>query len=161
MDELEGVPLRSKTLCPECGAGWVGEVTCESNFHQMLFWEDEYPDYGARVHLLAVLWYHLLHRTLFSTRGLTFGLDLLVKFVREGANPEDVRRESRTLVDGGNHDWKIRGVENSYAAYDSPVAWSMTTAEIVRVGHENYCESVKTWAASILEEFQTAGYTLA
>ena len=126
----------------------------------MLFWENEFPDKGAEVHHLAVLCYQLQHPTLFSPRGLIFGLDLLVKFLREGASPEDVRRESRTLVDGGNRDWKVREVENSYAAYGSPVAWSMTTAEVVCAGHENYCESVKTWAASILEDLQTAGYAL-
>jgi hypothetical protein len=57
--------------CPECGASWDDEATCQDHFHQMLFWENEYPDYGAEVHHYSdnvKRWAQSIHEALKAAR---------------------------------------------------------------------------------------------
>ena len=58
--------MEASQKCPECGAAWKAEESCETYFHQMLFWEAEHPAYGAEVHHLLVLCYYLQHPSLYS-----------------------------------------------------------------------------------------------
>ena len=141
--------------CPECGSVWSSEQTCETHFHQMLFWEAEYPAYGAEVHHLMVLCYYLQHPSLFSPDGLKEARRLLVEFVEDGASPGEVRQRNRARVDSSRRGWKIRATETSHGSYDHAVAWKMTAADVVAGGSDNYCDNVRTWAALIDETLKT------
>ena len=97
--------------CPDCGTALKSDETCETHFHQMLFWEAEFPNFGV-VHHLAVLCYHLQHPHLYSSDGLQHALGLLVAFVAQGKMPAEVRQAMRYDVDSGKRDWNITAALN-------------------------------------------------
>jgi hypothetical protein len=141
--------------CPECGAAWEVGQTCKERFHQMLFWEAENPAYGAEVHHLMVLCYHLQHPGLYSPEGLSEARRLLVEFVEHGASPVEVRKRNRTRVDSRQRDWKITATATSHGSYDQVVAWQMTAADVVAGGADRYCDNVRRWAQLINEALKT------
>lgn len=138
-------------FCPECKAGWTGGQTCQDYFHQMLFWEAEYPACAAEVHHLMVLCYHLQHPGLYSPQGLREARRLLAEFLVEGLSPQEARDRQRSRVDSGKRKWKIRGTPASQGAYDPPVHWTITAGDVVAGGVERYCDNVREWARGIYE----------
>ena len=142
--------------CPECGAAWINDHTCQDFFHQMLFWEAEYPADGAEVHHLMVLCYHLQHPSLYSPEGLEEARRLLVEFVADGASPVEVRKRNRARVDSSRRNWKIKGTAASHGSYARAIAWKMRAADVIAGGSENYCDNVRSWAQSINEALKSA-----
>jgi hypothetical protein len=143
----------SSAVCPECGAAGA---TCQDYFHQLLFWEAEYPDYGS-VHHLMVLCYHLQHPSLYSPDGLRYAIQLLVEFVDQGLTPQEARQRHRAEVDSSQRSWKIKGTSAARGAYEHPITWPMTAAEVVTAGADHYCDSVRAWARSTLEALRQSG----
>ncbi len=141
--------MEAPQTCPECGASWANGQTCEDFFHQMLFWEAEHPAYGAEVHHLTVLCYHLQHPSLYSPAGLSEARQLLLDFVERGTSPVEVRLRNRGRVDSSRRDWKITGTADSHGSYDPPIHWTMTVADVVAGGSEHYCDNVRVWASLI------------
>jgi hypothetical protein len=121
----------------------------------MLFWEAENPSYGAEVHHLMVLCYHLQHPNLYSPDGLNEARRLLVEFVEHGASPVEVRKRNRARVDSSRRDWKIKATATSHGSYDRAMAWKMTAADVVTGGSENYCNNVQAWARAMNETLKT------
>jgi Family of unknown function (DUF5946) len=142
--------------CPDCGAEWRDDKTCEDDFHQMLFWEGENPSYWA-VHHLMVLCYHLQHPCLYSADGLAEGKRLLVEFVQNGVSPQEVRRLNKDRVDSGKRTWKIKATATSKGTYANPIQWTMTAADVTAGGPESYCDSVRKWAQSTFEALKASG----
>ncbi len=121
----------------------------------MLFWEAENPGYGAEVHHLMVLCYHLQHPSLYSPDGLNEARRLLVEFVEQGASPVEVRQRNQARVDSSRRDWKIKATATSHGSYDRAIAWKMTAADVVAGGSENYCNNVRSWAYAVNEMLKT------
>lgn len=142
--------------CPECGAAWADGTTCQDHFHQMLFWEAENPANGE-VHHLTVLCYHLQHPSLYSPEGLTVAMHLLEGFVVHDATPREVRQRNRATMDSGERKFKIKGTPASYGAYDHPVQWTMTAADVTAGGADHYCDNVRAWTRSVYEALTTSG----
>jgi hypothetical protein len=143
------------STCPECGAQHTGDSTCETDFHQMLFWEHE--DFSRwEVHHLTVLCYHLQHPHLYSEDGLTNGIDLLTAFVRDGIPPSEIRRTSKDKVNSKNRTWTVTARPDSKGAYTHPVTWTMHAADVVARGADNYVASVREWAQSVYDSIQAA-----
>jgi hypothetical protein len=142
--------------CPACGAAWVDGVTCTDHFHQMLFWEVQYPPLGE-VHHLMVLCYHLQHPALYSPEGLRFSRGLLADFVARGLTPAQVRQRSRDTVDSGRRTFKITGRPGAQGAYPQPPAWTMTAADVVADGAEGYIDNVRAWAQSVYAALRGIG----
>ena len=143
--------MEISATCLECGtAGKAGE-TCETYFHQMLFWESEYPAYGAEVHHLMVLCYYLQHPSLYSPEGLNEARRLLVEFVEHGTAPVEVRRRHRARVDSSKRGWKITATATAHGSYDRALVWKMTAADVVAGGADHYCANVRRWAQAINE----------
>ena len=142
--------------CPVCGARWQNGTTCETDFHQMLFWEAEDPARGE-VHHLTVLCYHLQHPQLYSPDGLSGGLQLLRAFVRDGIPPAEIRRRVRSTVNSKNRTWKVTARPDSKGAYLYPVTWTMRAADVVARGADRYCDSVRAWADSIYAALESTG----
>ena len=142
--------MDTASKCPACGATLPADKSCVDYFHQMLFWEAEFPPLGE-VHHLMVLCFHLQHPHLYSPEGLTYARQLLAEFVVNGTSPAEVRRRNRAEVNSRNRNWKITGTAVAFGAYDQPVNWTMTAVDVVAGGSENYCESVRTWAQSIYQ----------
>ncbi len=142
--------MEEPSRCPECGAVWKSEATCEAHFHQMLFWEAEHPAYGE-VHHLTVLCYHLQHPSLYSPDGLNEARRLLVEFVEHGASPVEIRKRNRAQVDSNQRNWKITATATSRGSYDPLIHWTMTAADVVAGEADHYCDNVRAWARSINE----------
>jgi hypothetical protein len=128
---------------------WTHGQTCETYFHHLLFWEAEHPDYGAEVHHLMVLCYHLQHPSLYSPDGLNEARRLLVEFVEHGASPVEVRKRNRGRVDSSQRKWTITGTADSCGSYVHPIQWTMTSADVVAGESENYCDNVRAWAQAM------------
>ncbi len=143
-------------VCPECGAAWRDETTCQDHFHQLLFWEDEKPA-NWEVHHLTVLCYHLQHPSLYAAAGLQSAKGLLVRFIEEGISPQTIRTQMRDQVDSGRRKFKITATAESQGAYDQPIAWSMTAADVVAAGIERYVERVNAWARATLDDLRASG----
>lgn len=144
------------SVCPHCGDTHAGNTTCQDDFYQMLFWESEDPTRGE-VHHLMVLCYHLQHPHMYSPDGLRASLGLLVRFVADGALPQQVRAENRDRVDSGKRTWKVTSRPGQEGAYRNVPAWTMTAADVVAGGADAYCANVRAWAQSMVEALRTAG----
>ncbi|MEP7289389.1 MAG: DUF5946 family protein [Chloroflexota bacterium] len=143
--------------CHECSAIWTEDVTCENHFHQMGFWEMENLSLLGEVHHLMVLSYHLQHPSLYSPEGLRGAMTLLVDFVERGITPAEVRQRDRAIVDSGKRRFKIKGTAASHGAYEHPVHWTMTAADVTAKGVTHYCDNVRAWARSIYEALKASG----
>ena len=150
--------MNTDSVCPECGAALLEGTTCETYFHQMLFWEAEYPDLGV-VHHLMVLCYHLQHPSLYSPDGLVAGIELLDAFVRDGRSPAEVLRTSHEKVNSNTRKWKVTARPNSTGAYAHPVIWIMRGADVVGRDSDRYCDSVREWAQSVYESINAVSAT--
>jgi hypothetical protein len=149
--------MGTRQVCPECEATWQEGQTCQDDFYQMLAWEQENSGYGE-VHHLMVLCYHLQHPSLYSPEGLSGAIRLLADFLERGLTTEQVRKRARSTVNSHKRTWKIKGTPASHGMYDPPVQWTMTAANVIASGVDNYCDSVRTWARSVYEALKAAGY---
>lgn len=143
------------TTCPGCGAELPEGTTCQDAFHQMLFWESEDSSLGE-VHHLMVSSYHVQHPRLLSPEGLREMIIGLRDFVN-GVSPAERRRQIRDEVNAANRKWKIASTADNFANYEHPVVWPIKAQDIVAHGMENYRESVREWAASIIVTLQATG----
>jgi hypothetical protein len=134
--------------CPECGAAWTDGQTCQDFFHQFLFWENEDPARGE-VHHLMVLCYHLQHPSLYSAEGLAHARGLLSDFVERGLSTEEVRRRQREAVASSNRQFSVTARSGNQGAYERPVTWTMTAADVAAGGAKRYCENVRAWSDSV------------
>lgn len=148
--------MDNQSTCASCGAQLAEGETCETHFHQMLFWEAEYPAYGAEVHHYLVLCYHLQHPHLYSMEGLAYGKGLLVQFFVDGLSPQEVRKRSKEQVAGGNRDWKVTARPDSIGVYTNPVTWTMTARDVVAGGVHHYVENTRAWAKAIYEDLKAS-----
>jgi hypothetical protein len=136
--------------CPDCGAAITHGLTCQDHFHQMLYWEAEDPTRGE-VHHLMVLCYHLQHPGRYSPEGLIHAQGLLEDFVVRGISPAEVRQRNRDQVASDQRTWKITARPDAHGAYDRPIAWTMTAADVVAGGADRYCDNVRLWTRSVYE----------
>jgi hypothetical protein len=98
-----------------------------------------------------VLCYHLQHPSLYSPEGLAGAKQLLLEFVERGTSPSEVRRRNRARLDSSQRTWKVAGTPGRRGAYDPPIEWGITVADVVAGGVEHYCDNVRAWARSMLE----------
>ncbi len=134
--------------CPDCGAAHASGVTCQDDFHQMLYWEAEAPARGE-VHHLMVLCYHLQHPGLYSPDGLQHALGLLEDFIVRNVSPAEVRHIHRDKVASDQRTWTITARPGAHGTYDRPIAWTLTAADVIAGGADRYCDNVRLWARSI------------
>ncbi|MCA9969033.1 MAG: hypothetical protein KC425_02400 [Anaerolineales bacterium] len=135
-----------QNVCAACGAVWPDGQSCQDGFHQLLFWENEYPGHG-RVHHLMVLCYYLQHPSLYSAVGLRSARELLRTFLEDGVTPEMARQRFRREMGGARAPVTAR--PDDRGAYPVPVAWPLTVADVVAGGAAAYCENVAAWAQAV------------
>jgi len=134
--------------CPNCGAGFTSDETCEDRFTLSQLKEIEQPAYYA-VHHLSVPCYMLQHNA-YSREGWLEVHKLLAKFIYEGWTPAMARRQNRVSADSGHRTWsftkgaKLPGVEQ--------IVWTYTLADVRLDTAEAYCADVRHWAESILSD---------
>ena len=134
--------------CPQCGAVFTTDETCQDRFNVSQLKEIEQPAFYA-VHHLSVPCYMLQHNV-YSRQGWLEVRALLEKFVYEGWTPAMARRQYRVSGDSGHRAFsftrgaKLPGVED--------IAWSYTIAQVRLDTAESYCADVRRWAESILAD---------
>lgn len=143
-------------ICPECGALWENSTSCDDNFYQMLYWENENIEKNGVVHNLTVLSYYLQHPSRYSPEGLEYSKGLLLDWLERGITPQETRRDRRDQVDSGKRDFKVTARPGRAGAYAHPVRWRMTARDVVQAGEPRYVESVRRWAQTILEDLRAA-----
>ncbi len=134
----------------------VEGTSCIDHFYQMLAWENEKPE-NLQVHNLTVLCYYLQHPSLYSPEGLEYAKGLLVDFVDKGLSTQEVRRQNRDRVSSSVRQFKVTATPQSFGVYVHPVHWSLTAADVTAGSVDTYCEKVRAWAASLLEELKRSG----
>jgi len=138
--------------CPECGAIYHDELTCEEVFNQFLALEFSDPRYGA-VHFLTVACYMIQHGR-YSDEGLVWIAQRLRDYLERGIPADQIARQAAKETGQGQRDWKVNRRPG-----DPPqkkVAWSMTIAEVVEQYQdaEAYCAAITQWARITLQEMQ-------
>jgi hypothetical protein len=134
--------------CPNCGANFISDETCQDRFTLSQLKEVEQPNYYA-VHHLSVPCYMLQHNV-YSREGWLEVRKLLSKFIYEGWTPEMARRQNRVSADSGHRTWsftkgaKLPGVEQ--------IVWTYTIADVRLDTAEAYCADVRQWAEHILAD---------
>jgi hypothetical protein len=143
--------------CPECGAPWPEGHTCDDDFHQMLFWEAEYPAYGAEVHHLMVLCFHMQHPGRYSAEGLQEGKVLLTEFVANGTSPQEMRRRNAPRVASDVRKTPITARPDNKGAYAQPVTWTMRAADVARADVHSYVANTRQWAQHVYDDLKASG----
>lgn len=137
----------SEKFCPDCGADWA-EQKCIDHFHMMGFWELDHQLWDK--HHLMVLCYNLQHPHIYSPQALTDAIQLLRDFVENGLTPQ----EARLRIGSEMRQYKITGTPDAHGQYTQPIEWTMTCADVIARGIENYYDSVDEWATSVLQSLE-------
>lgn len=143
--------------CPECGALWPEGRTCEDDFHQMLFWETEYPAYFAAVHHLLVLCFSMQHPRRYTAEGLDAAKLVLIEFVANGATPQEMRRRNAAHFASDRRTTVMTARPDNQGAYAHPVRWTMTAADVARADVHSYVENTRRWAQAAYDDLVASG----
>lgn len=142
--------------CPQCGATYSTDETCEDRFTAGQALEMADASFFA-AHHLSIPCFMLQHNR-YSRDGWIQVRRMLVRFLN-GLTPAEARRSAREAVDSGNRTYsftrglKLAGVES--------IAWTRTIADVRLDTAERYCADVWEWAAQIVRDsedlMRTAG----
>lgn len=143
----------SENLCPDCGASW-DEQKCIDHFHMMGFWELDHQLLDK--HHLMVLCYNLQHPHIYSPQTLVDAKLMLRDFLETEISPQQMRQKIRQQVNSNTRQHKITGTPDAYGQYPQPILWTMTCADVIANGMENYYASIDAWAESVLQSLLTA-----
>ncbi len=132
--------------CPECGAP---DNLCQTRFDEFLVLEFTDPGYGV-VHNLTVATYMLQHSSKMSKEGWLYERDLLREFLVENKSPEFIRKQNKDLVDSGKRTFKFKSKTGVPVINKS--TWMKTILDVRAENAEVYCEGIKAWAKSVLDE---------
>jgi len=138
--------------CPDCGAVFEEEDSCQSIFDSFLVLEFTDPAYGE-VHLLTVACFMIQHRR-YSDAALVWIEQTLRANLEDGVEAGQIRRQAARETDQGRRAWKI--IRQPDARPLPPIDWSMTIADVAR-GYQDagsYRDLVKRWAAATLKEMK-------
>jgi len=138
--------------CPDCGAVFEEEDSCQSIFDSFLVLEFTDPAYGE-VHLLTVACFMIQHRR-YSDAALVWIEQTLRANLEDGVEAGQIRRQAARETGQGRRAWKI--IRQPDARPLPPIAWSMTIADVAR-GYQDagsYRDLVKRWAAATLKEMK-------
>jgi hypothetical protein len=134
--------------CPNCGASFTADETCQDRFTLSQLKEVEQPGYYA-VHHLSVPCYMLQHNA-YSREGWLEVRKLLAKFVHEGWTPAMARRQIRVSADSGHRNWSF--TKGAKLPDVGQIAWTYTIADVRLDTAEAYCADVRQWAKRILAD---------
>jgi hypothetical protein len=133
--------------CPECGAKWSAETTCQSIFDSFLVLEFTDPAYGA-VHFLTVSCFMVQHGR-YSDEALSWIQATLKAYFEEKMTPSQLRQLQQRAargVGGEVRTWKMARHRDAPPA-PHPL-WSMTIMDVAQQYHDapSYCNLVRQWA---------------
>lgn len=140
--------------CPECGAP---DNLCQTRFDEFLVLEFTDVGYGA-VHNLTVATYMLQHSSKLTKEGWLYERELLRAFVIENKSPATIRRQIKNTVDSGRRTFTFKS-KTGVPVIDKTI-WTKTILDVRTESAETYCDDVRAWARSVLEEAQAVAIGL-
>jgi hypothetical protein len=134
--------------CKQCGGIFALHETCEDRFNTTQTKEFENNDYFM-VHHLSVLCYMLQHNK-YSKKGWLFARELLFQFIYNNLTPDQARKQNHHKLDSKNRKWNLNDTKKLTDVEGEK--WSFTLGNVRDNAVEDYCEDIKHWAKSILED---------
>jgi hypothetical protein len=144
--------------CPECGAHYTNESTCQAVFDTFLVLEFTEAAFGS-VHFLTVACFMIQHGR-YSDEGLKWIERQLRAHLEEQVPVEEIRRRAQREADQASRRWKV----NRQPDEPPPpqVAWSMTIADVAagyldehgQPDAGRYCQLIRQWARTTLNEMR-------
>jgi hypothetical protein len=135
--------------CPECGAP---ETLCQTRFDEFLILEFTDAGYGA-VHHLTVAAFMVQHSSKLTREGWLHERELLREFLVENKPPDFIRKQNKDLVDSGKRKFKIKSRDG--VPVIQKTTWKKTILDVRVENAQVYCDDVKAWARSVLEEAES------
>jgi hypothetical protein len=138
--------------CPECGAVYQEETSCQEIYENFLVLEFTDPGYGA-VHFLTVACFMVQHGR-YSDAGMAWIEQKLRAHLEEGVPVEQIRWQASAEADQSKRGWKV-----TRSADDAPlpkIAWSMTIADVAGNYRDagEYQEKIRQWARVTRKEMR-------
>ena len=149
-------PHPMPSTCAECGATLPESSSCQDYLHELLLLEAQVAAApGAEPHFLAVASFNLQHPSAFVPSVL-MGLRQTLSDVLAGrATVDDARRRAQYGTSGPT---RVRRRADTELSNDDrlvlrawPTTWPITVLDVCRVPPERYVESVRRWAAAIID----------
>jgi hypothetical protein len=132
--------------CPECGAR---DTLCQERFDEFQALEFTDAAYGA-VHHLTVAAYMVQHSSKLTREGWLHERELLREFLVENKPPAFIRKQNKDLVDSGKRTFKIKSSDGKPVI--NKTSWTKTILDVRVENAQVYCDDVKAWARSVLED---------
>lgn len=149
--------LENTTHCSECGAVVHEGTTCRMYLDEMIKWDFEDFAGVGQIHHLTVLSYNLQHPSVYSKKGLEDAKQFLEEFFVQNATFEEHDERNKRRLSSDVRDWKITGRPEDHGSYAAEPHWTMTAADVVSEGLENYVGNVKKWSMSVYESLKESG----
>jgi len=145
--KIQPLGTSSGSACLQCGASLPAGYTCSDLFYAAQLKEIEDPEYYS-VHHLIVPCYMLQHDT-YSRQGWMEVYQLLEQF-HAGLTPQDARQMITKKMAGGKKAFSLTKGERMPGLGTVQWQWTIGQIRLDTAGH--YCEDVRQWAESILED---------
>ena len=141
-------------VCPECGAEWSEEATCQSCFDSFLALEFTDPAYG-NVHFLTVACFMIQHGR-YSHEAIVGIAALLKASFEEKLTTSELRQRANLLTGGEDRAWNV--LRRTDEPPPPRPVWSMTIIDVARQVQDatNYCDLVRQWASLTFQEVEKA-----
>lgn len=135
--------------CPECGADWTVDESCQTRFEQCMALEFENPAAFGAAHHLSVACYMMQHN-LYSRPAWLEAHRMLAQFIQGEITTEDYRKRQESKFDQSRRVWRVTRGEK-LAAFKT-IVWSRTIADVHLTDPGQYCADVRLWAESVLAD---------
>lgn len=144
--------------CEACGAPLEPGRTCLDYLRQLQ--ARDFTDFNGagRLHLLGAMTYNLQHPALYSREGLD-AIKQVVKAIIESddAYTKEHERDLSRQLASESRQWTMHATPTNQASYTTPMQWSMTIADVLADGPDDYTERVKAWGQSVYDVLVRSG----
>ena len=139
--------------CAECGAVLPEGETCQALFDECMCFEYTNEAYG-QVHFLTVACFMIQHGR-YSDEALAWIQPMLRVYLDEQITAQQIRQRAAKGVNRATRQWKV--IRPADAPLLPKVVWAMTIVDVAQhmQSSEQYCEQVKQWARTILQQMES------
>lgn len=149
--------LDMNSNCPLCGGKMGSLEQCRERFDACLAYEYEQPSSYGAVHHLTVICYMLQHNA-YTVGAWWEARSMLVRCMREDRTPQQTRRQDQARSGNRRRGSITRGAR--LERFDD-IHWTSTIADVRTGAPEPYCDDVRRWAASLIEDTELLARTRA
>lgn len=136
--------------CPDCGARFDGNKTCQSIFDAFLALEFSDPAYGE-VHFLTVACFMIQHNR-YSDAALAWIRGMLQAYLEGNLPPSEIRRLATGEMNNAVRSWKVlRSPDDRLLP---KIAWRVMIADAAEQAGDatSYRRAMRLWGESTLKQ---------